>query len=448
MSRLYDFIVRNGQIVTSESTFQGDIAIRDGKFAEISENRTIEGKGHQEIDATGQHVFPGLIDIHVHFNEPGRSEWEGIATGSRSLAAGGVTTYVDMPLNSTPPVFTVEDLIIKRRLAEEKSIVNAKFWGGLVPTNIDQLKALHEGGVVGFKAFMSPSGIDEYLWLDDEALYQGMKEIASLGSILAVHAESADICGRLTDEKLSQGKTTARDYVESRPIASEVQAVTKLISYAQSTGCKVHVVHASNRKVAQLVSDAKAQGVDISVETCPHYLSLSVHDLEEQGGVAKCSPPLRDAEELDELWVAVAHGEIDIIASDHSPAPESLKRITGNFFEGWGGISGAQSTLNVLLTEGFHRKRVSLQSIVRLMATNPARRFRLKGKGHISVGYDADLALVDLNETFTLRAQDLFYRHKHSPYVGKNFRGKVKTTIVGGQVIFDADKIMVDRTTA
>ncbi|MCM3454304.1 allantoinase [Heyndrickxia oleronia] len=437
----FDLLIKNGTIVTAESNAQGDIAIKDGKIAEVSIGKSIEGTAEKVIEAEGLHVFPGLIDSHVHFNEPGRTEWEGLETGSKSLAAGGVTTFFDMPLNSTPPTINKENLELKRAAAKEKSIVNPRFWGGLVPQNIADLKELHENGVIGFKAFMSPSGIADFDNADDETLYKGMKEIASFGSLLAVHAESTVICDQLAQEKQSQGKTSARDFVESRPIISEIEAVRRIISYAEATGCKLHIVHASSRKVVQVIKEAQLRGVDVTVETCPHYLSLTVKDLEEKGGVAKCCPPLRDEDEVEDLWAAVANGEITVIGSDHSPAPASMKEIEGNFFEGWGGISGAQSTLNILLTEGHFKRNLPLEKIVELTATNPAKLFKLENKGTIAPNYDADITIVNLNESFELKKEDLFYRHQHSPYVGKTYQGKVKTTIVNGQIVFENGKI-------
>ncbi|MGE8206644.1 allantoinase [Heyndrickxia sp. NPDC080065] len=441
----FDLIIKNGKIVTPEAIVQGDIAIKDGKIKEVSVGKSIEAAASREINAEGLHVLPGLIDSHVHFNEPGRTEWEGLETGSRSLAAGGVTTFFDMPLNSTPPTINKENLELKRIAANEKSIVNPRFWGGLVPQNIGDLKDLHENGVIGFKAFMSPSGIADFDSADDETLYKGMKEIASIGSLLAVHAESTVICDQLAKEKQSQGKTSARDFVESRPIISEIEAVRRIISYAEATGCKLHIVHASSRKVIEVIREAQQRGVDVTVETCPHYLSLTVKDLEEKGGLAKCCPPLRDEEEVENLWNAVANGEINVIGSDHSPAPASMKEIKGNFFEGWGGISGAQSTLNIMLTEGYFKRNLPLEKIVELTSTNPAKLFGLDNKGTIAAGYDADLTIINLNESFELKKEDLFYRHQHSPYVGKTFKGKVKTTIVAGQVVFENEKIMVEK---
>lgn len=438
----FDLIIRNGKIVTADSIVSGDIAVKEGKIVEVSNDKAIEGTAVKEINAEGLHILPGLIDSHVHFNEPGRTEWEGLETGSRSLAAGGATSFFDMPLNSTPPTINKANLDLKKERAEEKSIVNPYYWGGLVPENIADLKDLHENGVIGFKAFMSPSGIADFNNVDDESIFKGMKEIASLGSLLAVHAESTVICDQLAAEKQEQGKTTARDFVESRPIISEIEAVRRIISYAEATGCKLHIVHASSRKVVAVINDAKQRGVDITVETCPHYLSLTVRDLEEKGAIAKCAPPLRDEDEVEDLWASVAAGEINVIASDHSPAPASMKTITDNYFEGWGGISGAQSTLNIMLTEGYFKRNLPLEKIVALTSTNPAELFGLETKGTIAAGFDADITLVDLNEEFVLKAEDLKYRHKHSPYVGKTFKGNVKTTIVNGEVVFTNEEIV------
>jgi allantoinase len=441
----YDLIIRNGKIVALDSIVQGDIAIKEGKIKEVSIGKNIEANAAREINAAGQHILPGLVDTHVHFNEPGRTEWEGVQTGSRSLAAGGVTTYFDMPLNSTPPTINKENLALKRICSEEKSVVNCRFWGGLVPENIENIKELHENGVIGFKAFMSPSGIADFNHVDDITIFKGMSEIASVGSILAVHAESTVICEQLAQEKQSQNKTSAIDFVESRPIISEIEAVRRIISYAEVTGCKLHVVHASSRKVIAVINEAKQRGVDITVETCPHYLSLTIRDLEEKGGLAKCCPPLRDEEEVEQLWEAVANGEIDVIASDHSPAPASMKEVTnGDFFKAWGGISGAQSTLNIMLTEGFFYRKLPLEKIVELTSTNPAKLFGLyPHKGIIAIDSDADLTFVNLDESFELKKEDLFYRHQHSPYVGRKFKGRVTTTIVNGNVVFENGKITV-----
>lgn len=439
---IYDLIIKNGTVVTADETIEADIAVRDGKIIKVSADKAIDESADRVIDAEGLHVLPGLIDSHVHFNEPGRADWEGLETGSESLAAGGATSFFDMPLNSTPPVINKENLLKKQELAKEKSVVNAFCWGGLVPENISALKSLHDNGVIGFKAFMSPSGIEDFNNADDETLYKGMTEIASFDSLLAVHAESTVMCEKLAEERKAAGQTSARDFVDSRPIISEIEAVRRVLSYAELTGCKLHIVHASSRKVVEVIEQAKERGIDVTVETCPHYLSLTVADLEVEKAMAKCAPPLRDQNEVDGLWEAIKAGEIDTIGSDHSPAPPEMKVITDNFFEGWGGISGAQSTLDILLTEGHFKRGVPLEKIVELTATNPAKIFKIPMKGTIAAGYDADITLVNLSESHVLKKEDLLYRHKHSPYIGRKYQGKVQKTIVNGAVVYEDGKII------
>ncbi|MFC7395223.1 allantoinase [Scopulibacillus cellulosilyticus] len=439
----YDLIIRNGTIVTSFSESKGDIAIKNGLISEISECGGLKGTCLKEIDATDLHIFPGLIDSHVHFNEPGRTEWEGFSTGSRSLAAGGVTTFFDMPLNSFPPTINKEGFELKKKLASQKSIVDFRLWGGLVPNNLNDLEDLYHCGVIGFKAFMSPSGIDEFQNADDITLYKGMEKIASFGSILAVHAESTVITEQLAEQKRLSGKKSALDYCESRPIVSEIEAVGRILSFAETTGCKVHIVHASSSKVISLVTKAKEKGVDVTVETCPHYLSLSSDDFMKIGPVAKCAPPLRDADEVEALWESFANGEVDIIGSDHSPAPPAMKQVKDNdMFKVWGGISGAQTTLMILLEEGYWKRGIPLKRIVEATSANPAKRFGLyPQKGNISVGSEADLAIINLNQLYRLSEEDLFYRHPYSPFIGRTYRGKNVTTIVKGKVVFENGKI-------
>jgi allantoinase len=436
-----DLIIRNGCIVNADSVFHGDIAVKNGKIIEISEAISMDTPTQMEIDALGLHILPGLIDTHVHFNEPGRTEWEGFETGSKSLAAGGVSTFFDMPLNSSPPTTTRDGFNLKQKAAEAKSIVDYRLWGGLVPENLDSLKDLHECGVIGFKAFMSNSGMDEFQHADDITLFQGMKKVAELGSILAVHAESDVITSQLANEMKNANRLSVRDYCESRPVFSEVEAVGRMIAYAEATGCKLHIVHASSGDVVKVVAEAKSRGIDVSVETCPHYLSLTIDDFEKIGPIAKCAPPLRELRHVESLWEALIKGDIDLIGSDHSPSPSSMKENQGDMFSVWGGISGAQSTLNVLLEEGYWKRNVSLEKIVEVTSTNPAKRFGLfPSKGTVSVESEADLTIIDLNKVLCLEKKDLHYRHKQSPYIGKTFRGKVMYTLVGGRIIHESGK--------
>jgi allantoinase len=440
----YDLIIRNGSIVTDEGIMKGDILVHDQKIVEIGDSAGSGKVAKLEVDATDLHIMPGLIDTHVHFNEPGRTEWEGLSTGSQSLAAGGVTTFFDMPLNSSPPTTTVNGFELKKHTAEQKSVVDFGLWGGLVPGNFGSLEDLKRAGVIGFKGFMSNSGIDEFLYVDDATLFQGMQKIAELGSIVALHAESDVITSSLAASYKKKGKVSIRDYVASRPVLSEIEAVGRAAAYAGVTGCKLHIVHASSGEVVKHISRAKQNGIDITVETCPHYLAFTVDDFEQLGGLAKCAPPLRGKEHVESLWEALATGEIDIIGSDHSPAPASMKVMKDDdIFGVWGGISGAQSTLNVMLEEGYWRRGIPLETIVRVTSANPAKRFGIyPQKGALAVGSDADLVLVDLHASFRLEKSHLYYRHAHSPYVGKTFRGKVECTFLRGSMVYQKGEMM------
>jgi allantoinase len=436
----YDLIIKNGFVIKENTVEKEDIGILDGKIIKISFNLSKEYDNAKSImDADGFHVFPGLIDSHVHFNEPGRTEWEGIETGSNSLAAGGVTTFFDMPLNSHPPTTTKEAFLTKHKIAKKKSLIDFRLWGGVVPGNLQELENLKNCGVIGFKAFMSRSGIDDFQASDDETLFLSMKKIAELNSILAVHAESDIITEQLGKQNNQLKDYSAKAFSNARPIYSEIEAVQRILAYAEATKCKVHIVHISSSKVLEPILAARKKGIDVTVETCPHYLSLTIDDLEQVGAVAKCAPPLRSKEERDNLWNSLLNGNIDIIGSDHSPSLTSMKK--GNLLEAWGGISGCQTSLSILLEEGYWKRNVSLSMIAKITSLNPAKRFGLHpNKGAITVGSDADLSLINLEESYTLKKEDLYYRNKQSPYIGKTYRGKVKRTIYQGKVVYD-DKV-------
>jgi allantoinase len=439
---MFDLIIRNGTVVHYDGITQADIAVENGRIAEVAES--IASSSKQEIDATGLHIFPGLIDVHVHFNEPGRSEWEGISTGSSALAAGGGTLFVDMPLNSSPPVLDKESFLAKKTAAENLSHTDFALWGGLTPDNLDKLEELASLGIIGFKAFMSNSGIEDFKAVDDLSLYKGMEIAARLGLPVAVHAESEAITSALTKQLRDRGDKSIRDYLNSRPILAELEAVRRAILYAKETGCDLHIVHVSSAKGVQLVTEARERGVRVTCETCPHYLHLTEEDVERLGAVAKCAPPLRSHDERLVLWQAVLRGEVDMIASDHSPSSPDLKE-SADFFAVWGGISGIQSTLQILLTH-LSEQGLPLEKIAALTSTNPAERFRLLGKGRLEPSYDADLVLVDLNASEMLTKDKLFYRHKQSPYLGQTFKGVIKQTLVLGQTVFENGKIVREPT--
>ncbi len=432
--------MRNGTLVTATGISNADLAVADGRIVAIEPD--LAGTSKEEINAEGLHVFPGVIDAHVHFNEPGRTHWEGFATGTAALAAGGTTTFFDMPLNAHPPTLDAESFDLKLKAAQAASLVDFALWGGLVPGNLAQLDELAERGVIGFKAFMSNSGIDDFQSVDELTLYEGMMCATKLGKIVAVHAESDQLTSELARRAIAQGRTGIRDYLTSRPIIAELEAIARAILFAQETGCPLHIVHVSSGRGIGMVAEARARGIDVSCETCIHYLVLTEDDVEELGAVAKCAPPLRPQTEQDALWQQLFDGNIPIVTSDHSPAPADMK-TSPDFFKVWGGISGCQSLLQLLLTEGYDRRQLPLPTIAAITAENIARRFGpLPGKGRLAIDADADLVLVDLSSSFTLQRSDLFYRLQQSPYAGRLLRGRIVRTLVRGNTIFREGKII------
>jgi len=429
-----ELVIRGGTIVTPDGTARADIAIADGVIDAIGPG--LEG-GRDEIDARGLTIFPGLIDVHLHFNEPGRTEWEGAATGSRALAAGGGTLFFDMPLNSTPCTLTAHDVEIKRRALEASSVTDFALWGGLTPGSIGALAEMAAAGVVGFKAFMCNSGLPEFARADDGTLYEGMREAARLKLPVAVHAESEELTWSLAQRMTGRG---ARDFCRARPPVAELDAIQRALLFAEETGARLHIVHISSGRGVAMAAAAKSRGVDVSIETCAHYLFFTDDDMEELGTVAKCAPPLRTYEEQQRLWSELMSGHVDIVASDHSPTVPEMK--AGDFVSAWGGIAGVQSTLAVLLDRGYHGRLLRFEQIAALVAGTPAERFRIGGKGTIAEGMDADLAIVDVGESFTLEERDLHQRHRLTPYLGRTFRGRVRRTIRRGETIFNGGNII------
>jgi allantoinase len=432
-----DLIIRNGTLITPDGEMRADLGVADGKIVSLGDG----GSAREEIDASGLHLFPGVIDSHVHFNEPGRADWEGVATGSRALAAGGGTLFFDMPLNAHPPTCDARSFDEKLIAMEEKSVTDFALWGGLVPENLDQLESLARRGVIGFKAFMSNSGIEDFSCVDNATLKEGMQRAAALGKLVAVHAESDAITTRLAAKALAENKISVRDYLDSRPIHAELEAIHRAIEMARETKCPLHIVHVSSGAGVALIASAQGQGVDVTAETCPHYLTLTEQDAETIGALAKCAPPLRTKSAQDVLWRYLENGYVHTIGSDHSPSPPDIKR-NYNFFKVWGGISGVQHTLPLMLTEGRVNRGIALPFIARLLSTNVASRFQIPNKGSLAIGFDADLALVDLKQTFAVAKEDLFYRHPQSPYIGRALTGRVVQTILRGKTIFKDGKIV------
>ena len=444
----YDLLIRHAIVVTPEGLLTADLAVAEGQIVGLDPELT--GSAAEEIDARGLHIFPGLIDAHVHFNEPGREQWEGWATGSAALAAGGGTLCFDMPLNSSPPTCDAAAFQAKLAAAERSSLVDFALWGGLIPGNLGQLDELAALGAVGFKAFMSNSGIDEFPAADDLTLYDGMARCAQLGRLVAVHAENDQLTAGLAARAQRAGRRSARDFLASRPAVAEIEAIGRAIALAEATGCRLHIVHVSTGRGVALVAEAAVRGVDVSCETCPHYLVLCDDDLERLGALAKCAPPLRPAVEREQLWRQLADGQIAFVASDHSPSSPDLKGLSGpntqhltlntqlpDFFGLWGGIAGVQTSLPLLLSEGYYARGLSLATVAAVTAANIARRFALPPqKGQLVLGADADLTLVELGARYRLAAGDLRYRHPISPYLDRELSGRVLRTFRRGATIF------------
>ena len=434
--RSHDLILRGAAVV---GVGESDIGVSDGKISEIDPD--LEGTAAEVVDARGLHVFPGAIDAHVHFNEPGRTSWEGFATGSRALAAGGATSFIDMPLNSYPPTNDAESFDEKVSLARASSVVDFALYGGLVPGNLENMEELADRGVAGFKAFVSTTGTLDFQPADDLTLYEGMEKAAELGLPVLVHAENKEITDALASRRIETLRTAMRDYLDSRPIMAELEAIGRAILFAEETGCSLHVVHVSTGRGVALVAAARERGVSVTCETCAHYLTFTEEDAEVLGAVAKCAPPLRPQEDLEDLWRHVHEGDVEFITSDHSPCPPDMK-VGDDMFRAWGGIAGCQSLMNVVLDEGYHARGLPLEAVAALLSGDVAGRFGFSGKGRLKVGADADLTLVDLDDTFMLRGEDLLCWHKMSPYVGRTFTGKVVRTVVRGTTVFNEGKIV------
>ncbi|MEV0690110.1 allantoinase AllB [Streptomyces sp. NPDC050388] len=422
-----ELVLRSTRVVTPGGMRAASVAVADGIITAVLPYEAPVPGTARLADLGDDVLLPGLVDTHVHVNDPGRTEWEGFWTATRAAAAGGITTLVDMPLNSLPPTTTAGHLRTKQRAAAGRAHVDVGFWGGALPGNVPDLRPLHEAGVFGFKAFLSPSGVDEFPHLGPERLARTLAEIAAFDGLLIVHAEDPDHLAAAP----RHGGPKYADFLASRPRDAEDTAVALLLAEAKRLDARVHILHLSSSDALPLIAEAKSDGVRVTVETCPHYLTLTAEEVPDGASEFKCCPPIREAANQDPLWRALADGVIDCVVTDHSPSTADLK--TADFATAWGGISGLQLSLSAVWTEARGRGH-GLEDVVRWMSTRTAELVGLgTRKGVIAPGRDADFAVLAPDETFTVDPEGLQHRNRVTAYAGKTLYGVVKSTWLRGR---------------
>jgi len=427
----YDLVLRGERILTTAGIVAREVGVKDGQIVAIEPlGNNLEGERVIELGAD-EVLLPGLVDTHVHVNEPGRTEWEGFESATKAAAAGGVTTIVDMPLNSIPPTVNLEALQIKREAASTKAYVNVGFWGGAVPGNKKDLRELHDAGVFGFKCFLLHSGVDEFPSLTVEEMEEDMEELKSFDSLMIVHAEDSHAIDRAPQ---AEGDQYDR-FLKSRPRGAENVAIAQVIERARWTGARAHVLHLSSSDALAMIKTAKADGVKITVETCPHYLTLLAEEIPNGATAYKCCPPIREASNRELLWQGLEEGIIDCIVSDHSPSTIDLKDVdNGDFGVAWGGVASLQLGLPLIWTEA-QQRGIALEQVIDWMSTKPAKLAGLKNKGAIELGNDADFAVFAPEDSFVVDVKKLHHRNPISPYQGKALAGVIRSSLVAGEEV-------------
>ena len=428
-------VLRSARVVTPEGVRPATVHIREGRIERVGSPD--EGPS---IDCGDSVIMPGVVDTHVHINEPGRTDWEGFETATAAAAAGGVTTLGDMPLNSIPATTSREALRAKKAAAREKCAVHVEFWGGVVPGNAAELPGLLEDGVRGFKCFLVPSGVDEFQHVGEADLREAMPVLARYGSVLLVHAElpgPIDAAARVWDGAGPEELRSYDRYLRSRPDAAEVEAVEQMVRLCRETGCRVHIVNVASAEVLLILRRAREEGLPITAETCPHYLSFAAEEIPDGGVAWKCAPPIRSGENRERLWGALREGLLDLVASDHSPCPPALRKIEAGDFRGaWGGIASLQLSLSAVWT-GARERGFTLKDLAQWMCAAPARLAGLEGrKGVLAPGYDADLVIWDPEASFVVDPATLRHRHPVTPYAGRMLHGVVQRTLLRGEDVF------------
>jgi allantoinase len=432
---MLDLVFRARRAVTSDGEGARAIGVRDGRIAAVEPfDAPLDAAGAISL---GEHevLLPGLVDTHVHVNDPGRAEWEGFDTATRAAAAGGITTIVDMPLNSLPPTTDAAALEVKREAARGRVHVDVGFWGGAVPGNDGERRGLHDAGVFGFKCFLSHSGVDEFPPLPSDDLVEALRQLRELDALLIVHAEDA---GVIDHAPAARGARYA-DFLASRPRGAENLAIARVIELARRTGARAHILHLSSSDALPMIASARRDGVAVTAETCPHYLTLAAEEVPDGATQYKCCPPIREAANREPLWRGLAEGVIDCVVSDHSPCTAELKRFdSGDFGQAWGGIAGLQVGLPAIWTAARERGH-TLADVADWMATRPAELVGLRHKGSIAPGKDADLCVIAPDEEFTVDAATLHHRNPVSAYDGRTLTGVVRGTWLRGRPVTGAE---------